>query len=304
MALIPFSCYNAAKIFGKIFMNPLNEEILIGAHTSAAGGLHNALLQGKSIGANTIQLFTCNHRRWENKDLRQEEIDLWKKTLQETGFRKIMSHDSYLINLGAPDPIILEKSRNAFKAEASRCVSLGIDYLNFHPGSAIEDSVENCLDRIAESLLLMKEIIIDGPTLLVLEVTAGQGSSVGYLFEHIAHIMDKVGGKIPLGVCIDTCHIFAAGYDIRTAEGWEKTLDEFDRIVGLANLKAFHLNDSLKDLGSRVDRHAQLGEGKIGIESFQFLMTSPRTQLIPKYLETPGGPEFWEKEIKLLRSMV
>lgn len=280
-----------------------HDDLLIGAHTSAAGGVHNALIEGKKIGATTIQLFTANQRRWDVKALDQSAIDLWRKALDETGLQKIMSHDSYLINLGSPDPVILQKSQKAFREEVIRCEQLKLDFLNFHPGAATCDSTENCLDRIVKSLLDLEKIVANGPTRLLLETTAGQGSCVGCKFEELAYIIDKVHHRIPIGVCIDTCHIFVAGYDIRNQENWEITLQEFDRIIGLKHLYAFHINDSMKGLGSRIDRHAQIGDGAIGLESFRVLMNDPRTKSIPKYLETPGGVSFWEKEIKLLREL-
>lgn len=290
------------KIPHEISMNKMNEELLIGAHTSAAGGVANALLEGKSIGATTIQLFTANQRRWDSKILDPEAVERWQEALAVTGLKKIMSHDSYLINLGAPDAENLRKSREAFKTELLRCQQLGISFLNFHPGAALDGGSEICLDRIVESLFSFEDLVAKGSTRLLLEVTAGQGSSVGYRFEHLAYILDKVHRRLPIGVCIDTCHLFAAGYDLRTAEGCNCILNEFERVVGLKHLYAFHLNDSMKALGSRVDRHAQLGEGLIGLECFKFLMQDQRTRHLPKYLETPGGCPFWEKEIALLRS--
>ena len=277
------------------------DQLLIGAHTSAAGGVHNALLEGRSICATTVQLFTANQRRWFSKALTQETIEAFHAVLEETGLRRVMSHDSYLINLGAPAPENLVKSREAFSQELERCHYLGITYLNFHPGAALKEPVEQCLDLIVESLLGVEEQAAQGETRLLLETTAGQGSTVGWRFEELAYIIEKVGSRVPLGVCIDTCHIFAAGYDLRTREATEETLDEFDKVVGLEHLYAFHLNDSLKGVGSRVDRHRPLGEGEIGLECFKTLMQHPTTREIPKYLETPGGTELWEKEIKLLR---
>jgi deoxyribonuclease IV len=276
------------------------DELLIGAHTSAAGGAFNALLEGKKIGATTIQLFTANQKRWEGKALSDEDVKAWKKTLAETGLKKIMSHDSYLINLGCPNEETLHKSRTAFREELIRCHQLGIDFLNFHPGAALQESPEKCLDLIVESLNELEPLAAKGHTRLILETTAGQGSAVGWRFEELAYIIERV--KVPIGVCIDTCHIFVAGYDIRTPEGWNQTLGEFDRHIGLKHLYAFHINDSQKELGSRVDRHADLGQGKIGLESFKFLMHDKRTRELPKYLETPGGLETWVKEIALLRS--
>lgn len=274
----------------------------IGAHTSAAGGIHRALLEGRDIGATTIQLFTSNQKQWQGRPLTPEMIETWYRTLDDTGLSHIMSHDSYLINLGGPRLEILEKSRKAFAEEIGRCVNLNIPYLNFHPGSALDGDVQDCLDRIVESLLLVRPLLEQGQTRLLLETTAGQGSTVGNRFEHLGYIIERVKDVIPIGVCIDTCHIFVAGYDIRTSEGWEKTLAEFDRIIGLPFLYAFHLNDSVKDLGSRVDRHQPLGEGKIGWDCFRFLVTDPRTRHLPKYLETPGGTDLWKNEIQQLRA--
>jgi deoxyribonuclease-4 len=282
-------------------MSDISKELLIGAHTSAAGGAYNALLEGKKIGATTIQLFTSNQKRWDSKVLDQSTIDIWNRVIEETGLKQIMSHDSYLINLGSSDSENLLKSRKAFREEVRRSVQLGISYLNFHPGAALKDPVELCLDRICESLLEIKDLVSDTSTCLLLEATAGQGSSVGHRFEHLAYIIQKVGREVPIGVCIDTCHIFAAGYDIRNSHGWEATLKEFNEIVGLPYLKAFHINDSAKGLGTRVDRHASLGKGMIGLECFKFLMNDSRTRNIPKYLETPEGPIVWAKEIELLR---
>lgn len=276
-------------------------DLLIGAHTSAAGGAYNALLEGKQIGATTIQLFTANQKRWQSKALDSEAIRKWKESLKETGIQQVMSHDSYLINLGAPNPENLQKSLTAFREEIQRCKQLGLAFLNFHPGAALDSDPQQCLDKIVDSLLNVKDLVDDGSLRLLLEATAGQGSSMGYSFEHLAYLVDKVHTQLPIGVCIDTCHIFVAGYDLRTAEACENTLKEFDRVVGLQHLFAFHLNDSVKGLGSRVDRHAALGEGMIGLDCFRFLMNDPRTRHLPKYLETPGGPPLWEKEIRMLR---
>lgn len=278
--------------------------ILLGAHTSIAGGVHNALLEGQKIGASTIQMFTANQRRWIGKPISDDEIKLWKKTLEETGLQQIMSHNSYLTNLGAPDPENLEKSQEAFKDEIRRCIQLDITYLNFHPGSALSDTRENCLNRISESVLTMVPLLQNSSLRLLLEITAGQGSCVGCRFEEIAYLIQKLEKHVRIGVCFDTCHAFAAGYDLRTKEACDATFREFDRIIGLKHLYTFHLNDSLKGLGSRVDRHQPLGKGQIGEECFRFLMTDPRTRDLPKYLETPDGPPLWEKEIIMLKSFI
>jgi deoxyribonuclease IV len=277
------------------------EKLLIGAHTSAQGGAHNALLEGKEIGATTIQFFTANQKTWAGKEIGEKEIALFKKTVLETGMQKMMSHDSYLINLGSPNSDGLHKSRHAFKQEIERCHKLELTFLNFHPGAALDSTVEQCLDTIVESLLEMEALIDKGPTRLLIESTAGQGSSVGHRFEHLGYLIEKLHRKIKIGVCVDTCHLFAAGYDVSDRAGWDATLKEFDKQIGIKHLFALHVNDSMKPLGSRVDRHACLGEGEIGIEGFKAMMQHPDLYELPKYLETPEGPETWKKEIKLLR---
>jgi deoxyribonuclease IV len=277
------------------------KNLLIGAHMSAAGGVHYALLEGEMVGATVIQLFTSNQRQWHAHNISEEEVALWDAAKIKTGITHIMSHDSYLINLGSPKKEMLTKSRKAFKEELERCHLLKIDYLTFHPGAAVGSSEQICLDTIVESLLNIAPLAYDGPTRLLIETTAGQGSNVGYKFEHLGYIIKKVHTHLKIGVCFDTCHSFTAGYDIRLPDGWEKTLNEFDNVIGLEYLFAFHLNDSLGDLGSRKDRHANLGKGKIGLKSFEYLMTNSKTKDLPKYLETPNGSKFWEDELKLLR---
>ncbi|MBS0654218.1 MAG: deoxyribonuclease IV [Verrucomicrobia bacterium] len=280
----------------------VEQELLLGAHTSAAGGVFNALYQGREIGATTIQLFTANQRQWHTQTLPLDVIHKWKEALRETGIKSVMSHDSYLINLGAPDPEVLHKSRHAFREEILRCLQLELTFMNFHPGSALKDGVENCLNKIVESLLCVKDLFTGKePLRLLIETTAGQGSQVGANFDEIGYLVRGVKDELPIGVCIDTCHIFAAGYDIRTKETLDATLEEFDKKVGLQHLYAFHLNDSQKGLGSRVDRHSSLGEGMIGFDCFRAIMQEPRLRSLPKYLETPLGPEAWRDEIKLLR---
>jgi deoxyribonuclease-4 len=278
-----------------------SEKLLIGAHTSAQGGPHNALIEGQAIGATTIQLFTANQKTWHGKKITEDVIALWEETLEKTGMKQVMSHDSYLINLGSPNQEGLEKSRQAFKEEIERCHLLKLAFLNFHPGAALDSSEQECLDTIVESLLEMEKIVHQGSTRLLIESTAGQGSSVGNKFEHLGYLVKRLHKKIPIGVCLDTCHMFAAGYDISTKAGWKEVLKEFDSVIGLQHLYALHVNDSLKPLGSEVDRHAPLGDGLIGIECFQAMMQLPELRELPKYLETPEGPPGWKKEIKMLR---
>jgi deoxyribonuclease IV len=279
----------------------MTETIWIGAHTSAAGGVHHALEEGCRIGATTIQLFTSNQKQWQSHPISAEEIALWEQTLEETGIGQVMSHASYLINLGSSKVETLQKSREALSAEIRRCHTLKIPFLNIHPGAATGASESECLQTIAESLLQQEGLLNCGKTRILLETTAGQGSCVGHRFEHLAALIREVKHRISIGVTIDTCHIFAAGYDIRSEEGWDKTLLEFDQTIGLAYLCAFHLNDSVQALGSKIDRHAPIGKGQIGIEAFRYLMRCKKTHAQPKYLETPDGPMLWEKEIALLK---
>lgn len=276
---------------------------LIGAHTSIAGGLHHALEQGVAIGANTVQIFTANQRQWKPKTPTQEDANHFKEVQKDTNIEKIMSHASYLLNLGSPNPETREKSRKAFREEVARCRMLGLSFLNFHPGAALDGSREACLDHIVHSMLTVKDLLPDDSLTLLIETTAGQGSLVGSSFEEIAYLIHATKDQIPVGVCIDTCHIFAAGYDIRTAEAWSHTLDQFSNQIGWNFLKAFHLNDSIHPLGSRKDRHAPLGQGEIGQKAFEFLMKNEKTLPIPKYLETPGGSPIWEKEIAWLHTL-
>ena len=280
-----------------------NSPLLIGAHTSIQGGLHKALEHGQLIGATTIQLFTRSQRQWHHLPLSQTELKAWHHSLERTTIQYIMSHSSYLINLGSNKPTLLEQSRQAFTQEIQRCLQLNIHYLNFHPGAATGDTAIACLDRIIESLLKLEYLFqTDHPLRLLLETTAGQGSTVGASFEQLAYIIDRVKHHLPIGVCLDTCHIFAAGYDIRTKAQLDHTLLEFQTKIGLEHLYALHINDSLYPLFSKKDRHANLGHGHIGINFFKTMMQHPKLNHLPMYLETPNGHIMWGKEIQMLRS--
>jgi deoxyribonuclease-4 len=275
----------------------------VGAHTSAAGGVFNAPLNAMKIGAQAFALFTKNQRLWKAKDLDAETIDKFKENLELSGIlpKHVLPHDSYLINLGHPDDEKRNKSFDAFVDEVHRCELLGLDRLNFHPGSFLKQiTEEECLDRIAESMNQTLERT-QGVT-LVLENTAGQGSNLGWKFEHLAHIIDKVEDKSRVGVCIDTCHMFTAGYDIRTKEAYDVSMAEFGNIVGFKYLKGMHLNDSKPDLGSHVDRHESIGKGKIGLDAFSFIMNDARMDDIPLILETIDE-SIWDQEIRLLYSL-
>ena len=273
----------------------------IGAHVSASGGVQNAVLNAVEIGANGFALFTKNQRQWRAKPLEPKKVEKFKELMETHNFSPdaVLPHDSYLINLGHPDPEKRKKSLESFIDEVNRVAQLGLVYLNFHPGSHLREiSERECIQLIGESLNRTLEAT-DGVT-LVLETTAGQGSNLGYRFEQLAEIIDLVEDKSRIGVCIDTAHIFAAGYDIRSREGYEKTMAEFDNTIGLKYLKGMHLNDSKAKLGSRVDRHHSLGKGEIGLEPFKWIIQDPRTDGIPLILETIE-PEIWKDEIALLR---
>ncbi|WP_028117687.1 deoxyribonuclease IV [Ferrimonas senticii] len=275
----------------------------IGAHVSAAGGVENAPINAHKIGANAFALFTKNQRRWQAKPLTSRDISNFKANCQRFGYRpeQILPHDSYLINLGHPEAEALARSRDAFIDEMQRCQQLGLTLLNFHPGSHLKQISEaDCLARIAESINLALDAS-SGVT-AVIENTAGQGSNLGHRFEQLATIIDQVDDKSRVGVCLDTCHTFAAGYDLSSIAACEATFAEFDAIVGLHNLKAMHLNGSKSALGSRVDRHHSLHQGELGTELFQFLMNHPATESIPLVLETIDET-LWQEEINWLRGL-
>lgn len=275
----------------------------LGAHVSASGGLFNAPLNARAIGAGAFAMFTKNQKQWSAKPLTIEEIAQFQKTVADCGFSSdyILPHDSYLINLGNADPEKRSRSLASFTEELVRANQLGLKYVNFHPGSHLKEiSEEECLDLIAESVNQALAAPDTGCTMAVAEATAGQGTNVGYKFEHIARIIAGINDKSRVGVCIDTCHIFAAGYDISTAAGWDSVLSDFDRIIGLKYLKAMHLNDAKKPCGSRVDRHECIGKGCIGVDGFKYIMQSPYFEDMPLVLETPE-PDLWAEEIQTLR---
>ncbi|MEL6182802.1 MAG: deoxyribonuclease IV [Myxococcota bacterium] len=273
----------------------------VGAHVSAAGGVQNAPGNAKALGATAFALFTRNQRRWVSKPLTDAQIAGFKAELSELGVapEQVLPHDSYLINLGHPTEEGRRKSLTAFVDELHRCAQLGLNRLNFHPGSHLREiSEEDCLARVATAL---DEALdrVQG-VVAVIEATAGQGSNVGYRFEHLAAILDQVRDPSRVGVCLDTCHIFAAGYDLRTEEAYTATMEQFDALVGFDRLLGMHLNDSKTELGSRVDRHASLGEGHIGLKAFEMIMADPRMDGIPLILETPNT-EHWAEEIAMLK---
>lgn len=275
----------------------------VGAHVSASGGVFNAPLNAMAIGAKAFALFTKNQKQWAAKPLDDETIGLFKDNLAKSGIlpKHVLPHDSYLINLGHPEEDKRQKSLEAFIDEVQRCSQLGLDRLNFHPGSHLKQiSEEECIDRIASSM--NETLSVTNGVTLVIENTAGQGSNLGWRFEHLSAIIERIEDKSRVGVCIDTCHMFTAGYDIRTRAAYDATWREFDTIVGFKYLKGMHINDSKPDLGSHVDRHDSIGKGKIGVEPFGFIMNDPRMDDIPLVLETIDET-IWAQEIALLYSL-
>jgi deoxyribonuclease-4 len=276
----------------------------VGAHVSTAGGVDKAPRNAETIGARAFALFTSNQRQWAAKSLSPDMIEGFRKNCREKEYasEQILAHDSYLINLGHPDKEALGKSRTAFIAEMRRCEALGITLLNFHPGSHLRlSSVNDCLDRIAESIEIA--LAETQGVIAVIENTAGQGSNVGFSFEEIARIISRVNRMKRVGVCLDTAHAFAAGYDLRTPGAYTATLEEFNRIVGFSYLRGVHLNDSKAQLGSHVDRHAPIGKGHIGLEAFRLIMNDARFEGIPLILETPERDR-WAEEIALLYGLI
>jgi deoxyribonuclease IV len=285
----------------------MTKKLLIGAHISISKGLDTAVKDAAGLGCTTLQLFTANQRQWSQKTYTKDQIAKYKEALKETNISHVMSHSSYLINLGSGKEDLRNKSKTALKQEIERCHALDITYLTFHPGSATGDiSKETCLKNIADALIELAPIIKKGDTKILLETTAGQGNTVGATFEELGFIIksvknsEKFNEKFPIGVCLDTCHIFSAGYDIRNQKAWDQTLLEFENKIGLKYLVAMHVNDSKNDLNSKKDRHASLGLGKIGIKCFEIIMQDNRLKYLPKYLETPDGDKNFENEIKML----
>lgn len=276
----------------------------IGAHVSASNGVSQAPINAHAIGADAFALFTRNPSRWTSKPISDKEAEAFKENCAKYGYTpsQILPHDSYLINLGAPEAEKLEKSREAFLDEMQRCEQLGLTLLNFHPGSHLKMMpVDDCLDLIAASINITLEKT--SGVKAVIENTAGQGSNLGYSFEQIAHIIDKVEDKTRVGICIDSCHAFAAGYDLSTIDGYADTWRRFDEIIGFQYLSGMHLNDTKKGLASKVDRHETLGNGVLGADFFSFLMNDPRMDNIPLILETPDE-SIWAQEIAWLKSLI
>lgn len=277
-----------------------------GAHISIAGGLPKAFARGQKVGCETMQIFTKSERKWAAKPLAPADIAAFKAEQARTGIDPVVAHDSYLINLATPDDELWSRSRATFADELERCRLLGIPYLVTHPGAHTGSGEETGLAREAVALRQLFGEGAGGDTMVLLETTAGQGSTLGYRFEHLARLFELVPHHHRLGVCVDTCHIFAAGYDIRTPEAYVATFAELDRLVGLEHVRCFHLNDSQRHLGSCVDRHAHIGQGCIGLEGFRLLVNDPRFADLPMLIETPKGDDMAEDIVNLglLRSLV
>ena len=278
----------------------------LGAHMSISSGIHLAIDRGVQAGCGVIQIFTQNASQWRGKDVTEADTLLFREKLRESGLHDIVSHDIYLVNLGAPPGEVRDKSLAAFREEMVRCARLGIDKIVMHPGAHTGDGEETGCRRIIEAFDFLFDAVPEFTGTVLLETTAGQGSNLGYRFEQLQAII--AGSAFPgrFGVCLDTCHVFAAGYDLATREGYDRTFAEFDRIIGLERLRTFHVNDSKKGLSCRVDRHEHIGRGAMGLAPFRFLMNDPRFEKIPKILETPKGEsdEMDAVNLRVLRDLV
>jgi deoxyribonuclease IV len=283
----------------------MNKGLLLGAHMSTNGGVHSAFTRGASIGCTTMQVFVKNNNQWHGRPFSDEEIQYYKTEEAKARIAPVIAHAAYLINLCAASAPILRQSRLAFIDELQRCEILGIKALVFHPSAHVGAGEDEGIKKIAESLNLAHDQTSDVRVLSTLESTAGQGSALGYRFEHLRAIIDLVEGKHRMAVCLDTCHLLAAGYDIRTQAGWEKTMGDFVDVVGIHRLVVVHVNDSKKNLGSRVDRHEHIGKGQIGLEGFRAMMNDPRLVDVPKILETPKSEDMHEdlENMGVLRSL-
>lgn len=278
--------------------------MLLGAHVSVSGGVENAPERGEKLGCTAIQIFTRNQRQWFSKPMPEIQAERFVKNLAETEIQSVVAHNSYLINLGTSQTDVREKSLNAFIDEIQRAERLKIPLMVFHPGSHKGEGEDKGLAIIAENLNFILDKLTDFNMKLLLETTAGQGTGLGHTFLQLRKILDRIEKNDQMGVCLDTCHIFGAGYDIRTRDAYASTMSRFEDEIGLNRLCAIHLNDSKKGFGSRVDRHENIGKGFIGLDAFRFIMNDDRLTRIPKILETPGGEEHYKQNLELLRSLV
>ncbi|MBI3267859.1 MAG: deoxyribonuclease IV [Planctomycetes bacterium] len=275
----------------------------LGSHLSIAGGLHHALEEAVEVGCATLQIFTKSNSQWRAKPLTDADVETWRATWTRTGVRNVVAHDCYLINLASPDEALWRKSLAAFRHEMERAERLGLESLIMHPGAHVGSGEETGLARVAQAFDLLHADTRGYRLRVLLETTAGQGSTLGRRFEQLAALLARVKDPDRLGVCFDTCHVFAAGYDFRTPSGYKKVMREFDRMVGLDQIRAFHLNDSKGELGSRLDRHEHIGRGKLGLEAFRSLLNASRFRKVPMILETPkeGGMDL--VNLRLLRGL-
>lgn len=276
---------------------------MLGAHVSVAGGLHNAFAEAKALKCEAIQIFSKNQRQWKAKELTAEGVDAWQLGRKASKVRAILIHDSYLINLADPTAAGIEKARAAFVEEIQRAENLGVPYLVFHPGAHMGRGEAQGLKRIIKSLDYCVAHANPSHTQLLLENTAGQGSSLGHRLEHLQRILQGVSDPSRFGVCLDTCHTFAAGYDLRTPDAYRDVMRRLDETLGLGKVRAFHLNDSMKELNCRVDRHQHIGKGKLGLEAFRMLVNDARFQDVPMVLETPGELRDFRRNLRVLRQL-
>ena len=279
---------------------------MFGAHMSIAGGFDKALERGEKIDCHTIQIFTKNNNQWKEKEITDEELHRFHSLHNKFQIASVVAHDSYLINLASPDPDLHRKSMESFFHEMERCEKLKIPYIVFHPGAHTGSGEKAGLKKIAQGINLLLKRGKGFKVSLLLETTAGQGTNLGYKFEHLAEVIKMVRQKKSVGVCVDTCHIFAAGYDITSLKGYKKTFETFDKLIGIEKLKVIHLNDSKKELASRVDRHEHIGKGFLGQKPFRFLVNDKRFVNVPKILETPKGPDLKEdiENLKVLKGLM
>ncbi len=278
----------------------------LGAHMSIAGGVFNAPLHGHKVGCDVVQMFTKSSNQWKAKELTDEEVEQFFKNQKDTGVKVVCGHNSYLINIASPDKDLFEKSYESLAIEYERCRTLKIPSLVMHPGSHVGSGEDAGMKKIAVALNRLLESLPDNKTVICLETTAGQGTNLGWRFEQLAAIMEMVEDKGRVGVCFDTCHVFAAGYPLADRNEYEKTMKEFHRIIGLKKIRVMHFNDSLKPLGSRVDRHEHIGKGKLGLEPFRHILNDKRLTRVPKILETPKGDDLKEdiENLAILRSLI
>ncbi len=283
----------------------MTRELLVGAHMSIAGGIHNAFAHGRRAGCRTLQIFLKSNTQWKGKQLTEEDRFLFREAQNDSGIAPVVAHISYLINLASPDPALRKKSLDAFVEEMERANFLGVPCVILHPGAHMDSGERAGIARVAAAL---RQALarVPPPVRILLENTAGQGSSLGHRFDQLASILDRVRAAERLGICLDTCHTFAAGYDISSTEGYSATMREFNRLIGVGRISVFHVNDSKRELGSRVDRHTHIGRGEIGLEGFGCLVNDPRFARVPKILETPKGEDLREDRMNLakLRSLV